>query len=62
MARAEATVKVYHNVEELPEELPPGKYVVEGIRIELVESAERELVRKLVELARNLRGKNVEPL
>ena len=35
-------VTVYRSLEELPEELPPGRYVVEGVEVEVYEPVSRE--------------------
>ena len=37
MERTEASVKVYRSVKELPKVLEPGRYVVEGIEVEIHE-------------------------
>ncbi len=62
MSRAEAEVKVYRSIEELPEVLEPGRYVIEEAVVELEEQADRSFVEKLVRLARKLREMDAEPL
>ncbi len=52
MSRAEARVKVYRSVEELPEVLEPGKYVIEGEEIELYEPVSRHTIAKMLQLLR----------
>ncbi|HID40765.1 MAG TPA: hypothetical protein EYP33_01260 [Pyrodictium sp.] len=42
MERTEASVKVYRSVKELPKVLEPGRYVVEGIEVEIHEPVGRE--------------------
>ncbi|NOZ89146.1 MAG: hypothetical protein GXO15_04390 [Crenarchaeota archaeon] len=42
MSRAEARVKVYRSVDELPEVLEPGRYLVEDLEVELREPMSRE--------------------
>ena len=54
--------RVYRSLEELPEELPPGKYIVGEAVVELEEPAERGLVERLVRLAKELRSRGAEPL
>ncbi len=46
----------------MPEELPPGRYIVGEAVVELEEPAERGLVERLVRLARELRSRGAEPL
>ena len=55
-ARTKTMVKVYKSVEELPELLEPGRYIVEGVEITVYEPTGREelvyqlrKIRKLVE-------------
>jgi hypothetical protein len=43
---------VYRSVEELPEVLEPGKYVIEGEEIELYEPASRHTIAKMLQLLR----------
>ena len=62
MSRAEASVKVYRSLEELPEVLEPGRYVVGEAVVELEEPADRGLAEKLVKLAHELRERGAEPL
>ncbi len=52
MSRAEARVKVYRSVEELPEVLEPGRYLVEGEELEVYEPTSRRVVAKMLELLR----------
>jgi len=42
LSRAEARVKVYRSVDELPEVLEPGRYLVEDLEVELREPMSRE--------------------
>jgi len=42
LSRVETRVRVYRSVEELPETLEPGKYLVEGVEVEIYEPASRE--------------------
>ena len=52
MSRAEASVRVYRSVEELPEVLEPGKYIIEGEEVEVYEPLSREAIAKMLELLR----------
>ena len=52
MSRAEARVRVYRSVEELPEVLEPGKYIIEGEEVEVCEPTSRRAVAKMLELLR----------
>ena len=56
MSRAETAVRVYRSVEELPEVLEPGRYVIAGHVVEVHEPVSREEIayqlrvnRKLIE-------------
>ncbi len=62
MSRAETAVRVYRSVEELPEVLEPGRYVIGEAVVELEEPADRGFVEKLVRLAHRLREMGAEPL
>jgi len=62
VSRAEAKARVYRSVEELPEVLEPGRYVIGEAVVELEEQADRRFVEKLVRLARRLREMGAEPL
>jgi len=44
------------SVEELPEVLEPGKYVVEEVELEVYESVERSVVEGLLELLKERKG------
>ena len=45
-------IRVYRSLEDLPEELPPGKYIVEGAELELHESTSKRIVKKMLQLLR----------
>ena len=62
VAGKERGVRVYRSVDELPEVLEPGRYIVEEAVVELEEPAERGLVERLVRLAEELRSRGAEPL
>ena len=53
MSRAEVQ-RVYRNVEELPEVLEPGKYVVEGEELVVYELVSREEITNLLQKTRRL--------
>jgi len=42
VSRAEARVKTYRSIEELPEVLEPGRYIIEGVEVEIHEPVSRE--------------------
>ena len=52
MSRAGTVTKVYRSIEELPEVLEPGRYIVEGEVVELYEPTRRDIVAKMLELLR----------
>ncbi len=56
MSRAEASVRVYRSVEELPEVLEPGKYIIEGEEVEVYEPLSREAVTEIIHFFRKRRG------
>ncbi len=56
MSRAEARAKVYHSVDELPEVLEPGRYLVEGAELEVNEPTSKRVVAKMLKLLRERRG------
>ena len=56
MSRAHAEARIYRSVEELPEELPPGKYVIEGEEIEVYEPVSRGTIEELMQLLRERPG------
>ena len=56
MSRAETAVRVYRSVEELPEVLEPGRYLVEGEELEVHEPVGRGTVEELLRLLRERRG------
>ena len=62
VAGKERGVRVYRSVDELPEVLEPGRYIVGEAVVELEEPAERGLVERLVRLAEELRSRGAEPL
>ena len=49
-------VRVYRSVEELPEVLEPGRYVVEGEALEVMEPVGRGTVEELLRLLRERPG------
>ena len=53
---AETAVRVYRSVEELPEVLEPGRYLVEGEELEVLEPVGRGTVEELLRLLRERRG------
>ena len=56
MSRAETRVRVYRSVEELPEVLEPGRYVVEGEELEVYEPLSREAAAEIIRFFRERRG------
>ena len=52
MNRAGTVTKVYRSIEELPEVLEPGRYIVEGEVVELYEPTRRDIVAKMLGLLR----------
>ena len=42
MSKVQAGVKAYRSAEELPEVLEPGKYIIEGVEVEVYEPVSRE--------------------
>ena len=57
MSRAqERSVRMYRSLEELPEELPPGKYVIEGAEVEVYEPTSRNVIAKMLRLLRERPG------
>ncbi len=45
---AKGAVRVYHSVEELPEVLGPGKYVIEGEEVELYEPVDKDTLLRTI--------------
>jgi hypothetical protein len=56
MSRARAQVRVYRSVDELPEILEPGKYVVEGAELEVHEPTSKRVIAKMLRLLRERPG------
>lgn len=64
MSRAEAEpggagqkgVRVYRSVEELPDVLEPGRYVIEGEELEILEPLSREAIAEILRFFREHRG------
>ena len=54
VVRSEA--KMYKSVEELPEVLEPGKYVVGEVELEVYEPMERSTAEELLELLKERKG------
>ena len=52
----ETRARVYRSLEELPEVLEPGRYVVEGAELEVNEPTSRRVVAKMLRLLRERRG------
>ena len=52
MSRAEARARVYRSVEELPDILEPGRYIIGGEEVELHEPTSKRLVAKMLGLIR----------
>lgn len=56
MSRAEAAAKVYRSLEELPEVLEPGRYIIEGEELEVLEPVSRGTIEELIRLLRERPG------
>ena len=54
MSRAETAVKVYRRLEELPEVLEPGRYVIAGHVVEVREPVSREEIAYQLHVQREL--------
>ena len=55
-AAEKASVKVYRSVEELPEELPPGRYLVGEAELEVHEPTSKRVIEKMLRLLRERPG------
>ncbi len=49
-------VRVYRSLEELPEELPPGRYIVGEAELEVNEPTSRRVIEKMLRLLRERPG------
>jgi len=56
VSRAEAAAKVYRSLEELPEVLEPGRYIIEGEELEVLEPVSRGTIEELIRLLRERPG------
>ena len=55
-AAEETSVKVYRSVDELPEVLEPGKYIVGEAELEVHEPTSRRVIEKMLQLLRERPG------